>query len=165
MRGFYLVYQNILQTPSAKLVGETFQTASGKMPKDASGEKAQTVSAQSTIVQSMSEEPPGILAQRACRFPLPWSHYVLLLKVEKPEAREFYEAEAHRNGWTVRQITTLFYERTLTSRNKGAMLRKGAVRNPGEALTPEEEIKDPFVLEFLGLKDEYSESDLEKTLV
>lgn len=92
-----------------------------------------------------------------------------MLKVEKPEARVFYEAEAHRNGWTVRQlerqITTLFYDRTLASRNKGAMLKKGAVAKPGEQLSPEEEIKDPFVLEFLGLKDEYSESDLEEALI
>lgn len=109
------------------------------------------------------------LADLTRRFPLPWSHYVLLLKVEKPEARKFYEAEAHRNGWTVRQlerqITTLFYERTLASRNKGAMLRKGTDRKAGEEVSPEEEIKDPFVLEFLGLKDEYSESDLEEALI
>ena len=62
-------------------------------------------------------------------------------------------------------ITTLFYERTLASRNKGAMLRKGAVTKTGEAVSPEEEIKDPFILEFLGLKDEYSESELEEALI
>jgi predicted nuclease of restriction endonuclease-like (RecB) superfamily len=110
-----------------------------------------------------------MLEDLASVFPLPWSHYIQLLKVEKPEAREFYEAEALRNGWTVRQldrqITTLFYERTLASRNKSAMLKKGAIPKPGEELSPEEEIKDPFVLEFLGLKDEYSESDLEEALI
>jgi predicted nuclease of restriction endonuclease-like (RecB) superfamily len=94
---------------------------------------------------------------------------VLLLKVEKVEARAFYEAEAIHNGWSVRQldrqISTLFYERTLASRKKTAMLEKGAVAKPGETPTPEEEIKDPFVLEFLGLKDEYSESDLEEALI
>ena len=65
-------------------------------------------------------------------FPLPWSHDIQLLKVDNPEARAFYEAEALRNGWSVRQlerqITTLFYERTLASRNKAAMLRKGQSR-------------------------------------
>jgi predicted nuclease of restriction endonuclease-like (RecB) superfamily len=100
---------------------------------------------------------------------LPWSHYVLLLKVEKPEARRFYEAEALRNGWTVRQldrqITTLFYERMSGSRNKRAMLKKGALARPEEELTPEDAIKDPLVLEFLGLKDEYSESNLEEALI
>ena len=64
-----------------------------------------------------------------------------------------------------RQIGTQFYERTLLSRDKAAMLRKGQKPRPEDALTPEEEIKDPFVLEFLDLKDEYSESDLEEALI
>ncbi|MBI1930498.1 DUF1016 domain-containing protein [Candidatus Poribacteria bacterium] len=103
------------------------------------------------------------------QFPLPWSHYVKLLAVSNPEARAFYEAEALRGGWTVRQlnrqIATKFYERALLSRNKAAMLEKGAKPRPEDAVTPEEEIKDPFVLEFLGLKDEYSERDLEEALI
>jgi predicted nuclease of restriction endonuclease-like (RecB) superfamily len=103
------------------------------------------------------------------RFPLSWSHYVSLLSVRKPEAREFYEAEALRCGWTVRQldrqIGTQFDERTLLSRDKAAMLRKGQKAGPDDVLTPEEEIKDPFFLEFLNLKDEYSESDLEEALI
>lgn len=102
-------------------------------------------------------------------FPLPWSHYVKLLSVKNKDARKFYEIEALRNGWTVRQmdrqISTLFYERTALSKNKAAMLRGGSVLSPGESIAPEEEIKDPFVLEFLGLKDEYSESDLEEALI
>ena len=110
-----------------------------------------------------------MLAEMGKRFPLSWSHYVRLLSVEKPEARAFYEAEALRGGWTVRQIDrqigTQFYERTLLSRDKAAMLRKGQKARPEDALTPEEEIKDPFVLEFLDLKDEYSESDLEEVLI
>lgn len=64
-----------------------------------------------------------------------------------------------------RQIATQFYERTALSRNKAAMLTKGSKPQPGDKLTPEEEIKDPFVLEFLGLKDEYSESELEQALI
>ena len=87
------------------------------------------------------------------RFPLSWSHYVRLLSVEKHAAREFYEAEALRGGWTVRQldrqVSTQVYERTLLSRNKAAMLKKGQTAKPGDALTPEEQIKDPFLLEFL----------------
>ena len=64
-----------------------------------------------------------------------------------------------------RQISTLFYERTAHSRNKAAMLTKGDRAKPGDTLTPEEEIKDPLVLEFLGLKDEYSEQALEEALI
>lgn len=103
------------------------------------------------------------------RFPLAWSHYVQLMSVDDPRAREFYEAEALRGGWSVRQlgrqVGTQFYERTLLSRDKSAMLRKGKQARPEDAVTPEQEIKDPFVLEFLALKDEYSESDLEEALI
>lgn len=103
------------------------------------------------------------------RFPLAWSHYVRLLSVEDSRARAFYELGALRGGWSVRQldrqIATLFYERTALSRDKAAMLRQGAKPQPGEPPTPQEEIKDPFVLEFLGLKDEYSETLLEETLI
>ena len=64
-----------------------------------------------------------------------------------------------------RQISTLFYERTALSRKKGSLLRKGRSPQPGENVTPEEALKDPLILEFLGLKDEYSESGLEEALV
>ena len=101
-------------------------------------------------------------------FPLPWSHYVKLMSVRSEEARAFYETESLKNGWSLRQLrrqmSTQFYERTLLSRNKAAMLRKGAQPQPEDGL-PEEEIKDPFVLEFLNLKDEYSENDLEEALI
>lgn len=97
------------------------------------------------------------------------SHYVRLLTVDDPAAREFYETEALRCGWSVRQldrqIATLFYERTSLSRNKAAMLQKGAKPLPEDFVSPEQEIKDPFVLEFLDLKDEYSETELEEALV
>ena len=109
------------------------------------------------------------LERVAARFPLPWSHYVRLLGLRSDEARKFYEAEALRGGWSVRQldrqISSQFYERTALSRNKAAMLRKAGKPEAGDAVSPDEEIKDPFVLEFLGLKDEYSESDLEDALI
>jgi predicted nuclease of restriction endonuclease-like (RecB) superfamily len=102
-------------------------------------------------------------------FPLPWSAYVRLLGVKRPEARVFYETEALRSGWSVRQldrqIGSQFYERIALSQNKAAMLEKAETSQPSDAVTPEETIKDPFVLEFLNLKDEYSESDLEEALI
>jgi len=94
---------------------------------------------------------------------------VRLLAVKNKNARAFYEDEALRGGWTVRQldrqIQSQFYERCALSRNKAAMLKKGAKARPEDRVTPEEEIKDPYVLEFLGLKDEYSETDLETALI
>ena len=102
-------------------------------------------------------------------FTLPWSAYVRLLSVKNDHARAFYETEALRGGWSVRQlerqINAQFYERTALSTNKAAMLRKGTMPKPDDIISPEEALKDPYVLEFLGLKDEYSESDLEEALI
>ncbi len=110
------------------------------------------------------------LPTMASVFPLPWTHYVhLLRRTRSPEARRFYETEALRGGWTVRQldrqIQSQFYERTALSRNKSAILKKGKVSLPGDIVTADEEIKNPLVLEFLGLKDEYSEGDMEEALI
>ncbi len=112
---------------------------------------------------------PTIISDISSSFPLPWSAYVRLLAVKRPEARSFYEAEALRSGWSVRQlnrqIDSQFYERIALSQNKAAMLQKAETTEPGDTITPEEAIKDPFVLEFLDLKDEYSESNLEEALI
>lgn len=103
------------------------------------------------------------------RFPLPWSAYVRLLSVKNERARRFYEEEALRGGWSVRQldrqIDSMFYERTALSRDKAKLLTKGARSQPGDSVPAEEALKDPFVLEFLGLKGEYSESEVEESLI
>ena len=103
-------------------------------------------------------------------FRLSWSHYVILTRrLDGGLPRDFYETEALRGGWTVRQlerqIESQFFERTALSRNKVALLQRGMIAKPEDAVTPEQEIKDPFVLEFLALKDEYSETDLEDALI
>ena len=121
------------------------------------------------IRQTVSDEFEHLQRASQALFPLPWSHYVKLLTLKTPGARAFYETEALRGGWSVRQlerqINSQFYERTALSHDKAAMLKKGTRRQSEDMVTPEEEIKDPFVLEFLGLKDEYSESDLEEALI
>ena len=88
-------------------------------------------------------------------FPLPWSHYVILIsRTRSPEAFTFYHTEALRGGWSVRQlqrqVDSQFYERTALSRNKAAMLAKGAKPQLGDAVSAEEEIRHPLVLEFLS---------------
>ena len=141
MKAFYLAWP-ILQTPSAEFDDLII---------------TQISSAESTFIQI------------ARSFPLPWSAYVRLLSVKNEIARRFYETEALRGGWAVRQldrqINSQFYERTALSRNKAAMLTKGQKALPEDRVLPEEEIKDPYVLEFLGLKDEYSETELEEALI
>ncbi len=119
------------------------------------------------IRQTVSGESD--LEALAAQFPLSWSHYVRLLSVRDDEARRFYEEEARRGGWSLRQldrqIATQFYERTALSKNKAALTARGAMPKPEDVITAEEQIKDPYVLEFLGLKDEYSERDLEDGLI
>lgn len=110
------------------------------------------------------------LNQLAQVFPLSWTHYIhLMRRTRSAEERAFYEAEALRGGWSVRQldrqISSQFYTRALPSSNKRAMLERGGEAQPGDAVTPDEAIKDPYVLEFLNLKDEYSESQLEDALI
>ena len=151
MRLFYLSYAGISPTLSAKYSFQISPTLSAKSP------------------HQISPSSTPAIRDVASHFPLPWSHYVKLLSVDDTNARKFYEAEALRGGWSVRQldrqISTLFYQRTLLSKNKAAMLRKGAEPQADDLVTPEEEIKDPLVLEFLGLKDEYSEHELEDALI
>lgn len=122
------------------------------------------------ISQTLSAKSESeLLRQIAQALPLSWSHYVRLLSVKSEHARSFYAAESLRGGWSVRQlerqIDSQFYERTALSRNKANMLRKGSEADQDERPVPEDEIKDPYVLEFLNLKDEYSENDLESALI
>jgi hypothetical protein len=82
------------------------------------------------------------LARIDARFPLPWSAYVRLLAIMNEHARRFYEDETLRGGWSVRQVDrqigSPFYERTALSKNKAAMLTKGAVAKPEEKPIAEE---------------------------
>jgi hypothetical protein len=102
MRAFYLPYREILQTPSARSAATP---GPGK-------------------VQTLSAQFGDVTSTLASRLPLPWSHYVRLLAVRNEHARAFYETEALRGGWTVRQldrqIQSQFYERTALSRNGAA---------------------------------------------
>ncbi len=131
-------------------------------------QKSPTLSGQSSKSLKINDFSEFIRLLGDC-FPLPWSAYVRLLSVKDEEARKFYEEEALSGSWSVRQLNrqigSQFYERTLLSKNKAAMLIKGAKAKKEDEMTPEEAIKDPYILEFLNLKDEYSESDLEEALI
>ena len=101
---------------------------------------------------------------------LSWSHYRALMRVEKIEARDFYEREAIAGGWDKRtlerQIQSLYYERMLKSRKPEKMLAEGRHLQVSGG-TPIDALKNPYVLEFLGLPDaaEFHESDLERAII
>ena len=114
---------------------------------------------------SAGSAPPSIsqtLSAKSAQplFPLPWSHYVRLLSVADPKARHYYESEALQGGWSVRQldrqIASLAYQRTRSA---------GSAPAQDEDLPADAQVRDPFVLEFLNLKDEYSETELEEALI
>ncbi|MBX7245523.1 MAG: PDDEXK nuclease domain-containing protein, partial [Candidatus Sumerlaeaceae bacterium] len=101
---------------------------------------------------------------------LSWSHYRALMRVENREAREFYEQEAVAGGWDKRtlerQIQSLYFERIHRSRKPVKMLSEGRTL-PVPAASPADELKNPYVLEFLGLPDvaAFHESDLERAII
>ena len=156
--------RNLWQMRAFYLAWPPLGTASKKPPSLPATARA------GRIVQTVSAQLFAVLAKEcADRFQLPWSHYARLLAVRSTHARAFYESEALHGGWTIRQldrqIQSQFYERTALSRDKVALLTKSDQSHVGNNLTPDEEIKDPYVLEFLGLRDEYSESELEGALL
>jgi predicted nuclease of restriction endonuclease-like (RecB) superfamily len=111
----------------------------------------------------------GFPIVHALRAQLSWSHYRSLLSIENPEKREFYLAETVKNNWTARQmdrqVGSQLYERLLLSTDKESVL--AVARNEKQPQEAREIIKDPLVLEFLGLKQEasYFEKDLESALI
>ena len=160
-RRFYVQFEETL--PQAG----TPQTVSAV---SAAAQIPQTPSAKST---ASGEELSRVLRSASTalleRLSLGWSHYVTLLAVTDSDARRFYEIEAAENGWSVRelkrQLDSSLYERLALSRDKHEvrrLAREGQVVEKASDL-----IKDPVVLEFLGLEEKpaYSENDLETAII
>ena len=105
----------------------------------------------------------------ALRTQLNWTQYRILIQIDDPGKREYYELESVNNGWTAReterQVNAQLYERLLLSNDKDAVL--AVARKERIPQTPQEIIKDPMVLEFLGLerKATYYEKDLEGAII
>lgn len=102
-------------------------------------------------------------------FNLSWSHYQKLVRIENLRERKFYEIESHNNDWSVRELQRQFdsalYERLVLSRDK---VKAKELGKKGLVITrPKDAMKEPYILEFLGLKEEkaYSESELEEAII
>jgi predicted nuclease of restriction endonuclease-like (RecB) superfamily len=177
MRQFYQTYPNVhtARPITSQSGAEKSVIGQSLIGQSASPESSLAVISQSVIGQFSVHPPEKLslaiehLGNIARSFPLPWTHYVRLLRVKNPLACEFYSREALAGGWSVRQlhrqINSQFYERTALSKDKAAMLLKGEKPRSEDAVSAEEEIRNPLLLEFLGLKDEYSESELEDALI
>lgn len=100
---------------------------------------------------------------------LSWSHYRLLSKIEDENIRRFYVDECVNGNWSVRQlerqINTFYYQRILASQNKQTV--RNEINELEKGVQPEDIIKDPFVLEFMGLNDnrDFTEIEVEKALM
>ena len=173
MRRFYLVYRNrsqpIGQTLSSQLAKPIkSQTVSGKfqsLPERIQSPDSLSISETLSGKSTLSERFQHLAAQ----FPLSWSHYVFLTGIKNPDERSFYEIEAASQGWSLREFKRQFgsslYERLALSCDKGKvreLSQKGHVIEQSQDL-----LKDPYVLEFLGLDEKaaYSESDLESAII
>ena len=139
---FYQIY-SIPQTVSAE-----FRLDNSSITSSFSGNKSETVSA---------------------KFVLSWSHYVFLMRIDNPDERQFYEIESYENNWSLRELKRQFdsslYERLALSRDKAGVKE---LSQKGQLIDkPKDIIKDPYILEFLGLpeNERYSESDLENKII
>jgi predicted nuclease of restriction endonuclease-like (RecB) superfamily len=142
MRNFYLVFKNRI---------------------------AETEKSASLMRKSDEEKSASPMRKIESPFSLSWTHYLQLIKIENEEERNFYEIEAVNNNWSVRELERQYdsslYERLVLSRDKEGikeLSRKGQV-----VTKPIDTIKEPYVLDFLGLeeKDKYTESDLETAII
>jgi predicted nuclease of restriction endonuclease-like (RecB) superfamily len=142
------------------------QTASGIFVQKG---KSQTVSGElmEAPIPEALPEPSG--QNLHTPFALSWSHYVELLGIKDPDERSFYEIESANAGWDVRELrrqkAASLYERLALSRDKAGIKR---LAREGQIITkPDDLLKEPLVLEFLGLEEKtgYSESDLESAII
>jgi len=154
MRSFYLAFSE-----RAPIV----QTASGQLAVAQAVDASEEIGAAAfAIVQNAS-------GQSLRPFALSWSHYVFLLGIKNTDERSFYEIEAAALGWNLRELKRQFdsslFERLALSRDKEGIRR---LAQEGQVINqPKDLLKEPLVLEFLGLAEQahYSESDLESAII
>lgn len=108
-------------------------------------------------------------SESSTRFKLSWSHYIFLMRIDDIAERQFYEIESIKNNWSLRELKRQYdsalYTRLVLSRNKEEIIR---LSKDGLILEkPKDAIKDPYILEFIGVpeKSSYSESELEQELI
>lgn len=138
---------------------------------------SQIQNSQSVIVESESTIPQSLIVEfkkfdyhtLISFFKLTWTHYIFLMRIEDENERSFYEIETEKNNWSVRELKRQYdsalYARLALSRDKEGILK---LAKEGQIIEkPKDIIKDPYILEFLGLPEmhQYSESDLEEQII
>src|SRR5271155_1154014 len=154
-KDFYLAYPQILQSPTAKSYFTGFQD--NRILRTVSAEFGKR-----DIQTGVQPTDPHLLLTR-----LSFTHLIELMKVETFLKRVFYETETIRNNWSVRELeramSSMLFERTGLSKDKEAVLEN---QRKGSGLKPEDVFRNPYLLEFLELKEkpECVETDLEQAI-
>ncbi|MGZ9676311.1 PDDEXK nuclease domain-containing protein [Flavobacterium sp. GNP001] len=155
MRKFYLTY-SISDTVSRILQIQKSQSMTGEL---------NTKISQSVTGFSENQKTQSLISF----FKLTWTHYVFLIRIEDLMERRFYEIEAEKYNWSVRELKRQYdsalYTRLALSRDKEGILK---LSEEGQIIEkPKDIIKDPYILEFLGLPElhQYSESELEEEII
>ena len=170
MRQFYLTYPKGSALPGALGGTVTRPEKRSTLPSVLGSSKIRSA-VPSELRSGVRTAALTEMADGPAPFPpyLGWTHYLILMRVTNPTARAFYEIEAARESWVSRelerQIASLLFERLAKSRDKDKVL---ALAKKGHEVTqPRDVIKDPFVLEFLGLDERanWRERDLEQTII
>jgi predicted nuclease of restriction endonuclease-like (RecB) superfamily len=150
MRQFYLMKKNLISPITSE---SSTELQKGQTPSD------QLPSFSEILIKQQSSRP----------FTLSWSHYVFLMTINDTDERSFYEIEATNNNWTLRELKRQFnsgvYERLALSRDKDKVKE---LSTKGQIIErPEDMLKEPYVLEFLGLDEKaaYSERDVESAII
>lgn len=177
MRKFYSVYKedyfkHLNQIKNSEPVVRKFkksETASRKSLLKSNSPISEPVARNSVTKSEASISEPLARKLGLSPFKLSWTHYVMLLKIENPIERKFYEIEAANENWSKRELQRQYdsalFERLALSRDKKKvkeLSKKGhVIQKPSDA------IKDPYILEFLGLEEKefYSENDLEEAII
>lgn len=155
MRQFFLVFPiyHTLRDESESREKLNAPRSKSRVPEKRNALRSKSSSAMKRDAPGLESGTPG--AAPSIRPELSWTHYRLLLGVEDPRAREWYMSEAASQHWSTRQlerqISVLYYERLLASRKKAPVRREA--REKLAAVAPDEFIRDPYVLEFLNVKD------------
>ena len=170
MKRFFEGFE-ILQTASREFAGAMIPPA---LPAESSAFQVRSASpaksVKAQILQTVSGESPArIIIDFARHHRLGWSHYRILLSVEAGLKRGFYFEQAAEQRWATRelqrQIDRALFERVALSRDTRALVRIERQRGPVETVRYEDAFKDPYLLDFLGLKGAYSEKDLEAAII
>ncbi|WP_264564970.1 PDDEXK nuclease domain-containing protein [Flavobacterium sp. N3904] len=155
MRKFYLTY-SISETVSRILQIQKSQSATGEFNTNIS---------QSVTGFSENQKTQSLISF----FKLTWTHYVFLIRIDDLSERRFYEIESEKYNWSVRELKRQYdsalYTRLALSRDKAGILK---LSEKGQIIEkPKDIIKDPYILEFLGLPElhQYSESELEEEII